>query len=45
MHETLTKCSINKGFSGKSRIKPRSNFSVGGQVCRPQSLTTATLDR
>jgi hypothetical protein len=41
----ITQCSSNKGFSGKCGIIPRSNFSGNGQVCRPQSLTTATLDR
>ena len=45
MHETLTKCSSNKGFSGNSSILPRSNFGVGGQESIPQSLTAATLNR
>ena len=41
----LTKAICNKGFSGNSSILPRSNFGVGGQFCRPQSLTAATLNR
>ena len=41
----LTKCSSNKGFSGKSSILPRINFGVVGQESSPQSLTAATLDR
>ena len=45
MHETLTKCSSNKGFSGNSNIPPRSNFGVGGQEGTTQSLTAATLKR
>jgi len=43
--EPLTKCSSNKGFSGKSSILPRSNFGGGGQESTPQSLTAATLSR
>jgi len=43
--QPLTKCSSNKGFRGKSSILPRSNFGVGGQESRPQSLTAATLIR
>lgn len=41
----ITKCSSNKGFSGKSSILPRSNFGGGGQESSPQSLTAATLNR
>ena len=41
----ITKCSSNKGFSGKSSIMPLSNFGVDGQDSSPQSLTAATLDR
>ena len=41
----ITKCSSNKGFRGNSSILSRSNFGGGGQFCRPQSLTAATLDR
>ena len=44
-HETLTKCSSNKGFSGNSTILSRFNFSVFGQEYSPQSLTAATLNR
>ena len=40
-----TKCSSNKGFSGKSSILPRSNFVVSGQESSPQFLTAATLSR
>jgi len=43
--EPLTKCSSNKGFSGKSNILSRIKICVGGQGSSPQSLTTATLDR
>jgi hypothetical protein len=43
--EPLTKCSSNKGFSGKSSILLRSNFGGGGQFFRPKSLTDATLKR
>ena len=45
MHETLTKCSSNKGFSGNACTQPRSNFGVDGQESSPQSLTAATLNR
>jgi len=41
----VTKCSSNKGFSGNLSILPRSNFGGGGEFCRPQSLTAATLIR
>ena len=41
----VTKCSSNKGFSGKSSILPRSNFGVFRQESSPQSLTAATLNR
>jgi len=44
-NQPITKCSSNKGFSGKSNNLPRSHFGAGGQFFRPQSLTTATLDR
>ncbi len=43
--QLVTKCSSNKGFSGKSSILPRSNFGVGRQESSPQSLTAATLKR
>jgi hypothetical protein len=43
--QPITKCSSNKGFSGKSSILPRTNFSGGGQENSPQSLTAATLNR
>lgn len=43
--QLVTKCSNNKGFSGKSSILPRSNFGVFRQESSPQSLTAATLDR
>ena len=42
-HETLTKCSSNKGFSGNSNILSRSNFGDGKQESSPPSLTAATL--
>jgi len=42
---SITKCSSNKGFSGKSSILPRSNFGGCGQYSSPQSLTAATLKR
>lgn len=45
MHETLTKCTSNMGFSGNSSILPRINFGVIGQDSSPQSHTAATLDR
>lgn len=41
----VTKCSSNKGFSGKSSILPRTHFGVARQERSPQSLTAATLDR
>ncbi len=41
----ITKCSSNKGLSGKSSILPRLNFGVGSQGSSPQSLTAATLNR
>lgn len=44
-HETLTKCSSNKGFNGNSSILPRSKFCVTGQESSSQSLTAATLGR
>jgi len=40
-----TKAICNKGFSGNSSILPRINFSVGGQVSSPQSLTAHSLNR
>ena len=43
--QLVTKCSSNKGFSGKSSILPRSNFGVFWQESNPQSLTAATLNR
>ena len=43
--QLVTKCSSNKGFSGKSSILPRSNFGVGGQESSPQSLTAYSLNR
>ena len=43
MHEALTKCSNNKGFSGKSSVLPRIKFCVGGQESSPQSLTAVTI--
>lgn len=45
INDTITKCSSNKGFRGNSSILPRSTFGDGGQLCRPQSLTAATLNR
>ncbi len=45
MHETLTKCSSNKGFSGKSGTFFRTNFSDETKGHCPQSLTAATLNR
>ena len=36
--QSLIKAIFNKGFSGNSSILPRSNFGVGGQESRPQSL-------
>ena len=44
-HQAVTKCSSNKGFSGKSSILPRSNIGGCGQESTPQSLTAATLKR
>ena len=44
-NQPITKCSSNKGFSGKSSILPRIKICVGGQERSPQPLTTATLDR
>lgn len=41
-HDTVTKCSNNKGFNCKSGILPRSSFGVGRQESTPQSLTAAT---
>jgi hypothetical protein len=41
----ITKAICNKGFSGNSRILPRSNFGVGGQESSPQSLTAYSLNR
>jgi hypothetical protein len=41
----ITKCSSNKGFSGKSSILPRLNFGAGGQISSPQSLTAYSLSR
>ena len=43
--QLVTKCSSNKGFSGKSSILPRSNFGAFRQESSPQSLTAATLNR
>lgn len=43
--QQVTKCSSNKGFSGKSSILPRSYLGVFGQVRIPQSRTAATLNR
>jgi len=44
-HEGITKAICNKGFSGKSSILPRLNFSVTRQESSPQSLTAHSLSR
>ena len=44
-HQAVTKAICNKGFSGNWNILPRSNFGVGGQESRPQSLTAHSLNR
>jgi hypothetical protein len=43
--QLVTKAICNKGFSGNSNILLRSNFSVGGQVSSPQSLTAHSPER
>lgn len=45
MHETLTKATCNKGFSGNSSILPRTKIRVGGQESSSQSITAYSLSR
>ena len=39
--QRTTKYSSIRGFIGKSSLLSRSNFSVSGQECCPESLTAA----
>jgi len=43
--QLVTKAICNKGFSGKSLIHYRLNFSVSRQESSPQSLTAYSLSR
>ncbi len=43
--ETLTKAICNKDLRDNSSILPRSNFGVGEQESRSQSLTAHSLSR